>query len=271
MPDLTYLYAILPRAADLRGVDNAPVEELDIGGLCAVLSSVPAMEWGPDVIDEHVQDMGWLAPRATSHQTVVAALHNIAPSLLPLPFATLYHHRAAVGELLNAQRADLLEALERVAGADEWTLKAFQDRAVFEHHVERLSPAFAQAVEQARTAPPGRAYLLRKQLDTLRRDEAARMSTLQAGEIEDHIRGIVGDVIREPVASQAAAGARGTVDGTRAILKLALLVLRDQQQRHMSQLEDIAEHYAPLGFRFELTGPWPPYSFAAIAKESRGE
>jgi hypothetical protein len=38
----------------------------------------------------------------------------------------------------------------------------------------------------------------------------------------------------------------------------------------MSQLEDIAEHYAPLGFRFELTGPWPPYSFAAIAKESRG-
>ena len=76
MPDLTYLYAIVPRAGlvadlgtELRGVEGAPLEELDFDGLCAILSSVPAAEWGPDVIDTHVQDMDWLAPRATSPES----------------------------------------------------------------------------------------------------------------------------------------------------------------------------------------------------------
>lgn len=274
--DLTYLYAIVPLAglpevlgSDLRGVDGALIEERDLGGLCAILSHVPATEWGPDVIDVHVQDMDWLAPRATSHQTVVAALHTVAPSLLPLPFATLYHRRAAVDDLLNERRDDLIATLARLAGSDEWTLKVFLDRPVFEQQVERLSPVFAEAVEQARTAPPGKAYLLRKQLETLRRDETTRMSTAQAREIEDQIRGLVPDVIREPIAGQAAArGTAGTTEGMRAVLKLALLLQRDDRDQQMTGLEDIAEHYAALGFRFEIAGPWPPYSFATIARES---
>lgn len=276
MPDdLTYLYAIVPQPGlpatlgmDLRGVDGTLLEERDLGGLCAILSSVPASEWGPDVIDEHVQDMDWLAPRATSHQTVVATLHALAPSLLPLPFATLYRRRSAVDNLLSARRADLLATLGRLAGSNEWTLKVFLERSVFEQHVERLSPILAEAVEQARTAPPGRAYLLRKQLETLRRDEATRMSTLQAREIEDQLRGLVRDVIHEPIAGQAAArGTAGATEGMRAVLKLALLLRRDEEQQHIARLEDIAEQYTALAFRFELTGPWPPYSFATIARE----
>jgi hypothetical protein len=272
MPDLTYLYAIVPRSGllpalgDLRGVDDTLLDERDLGGLCAVLSNVPATEWGPDVIDEHVKDMDWLAPRATSHQAVVAALHKAAPSLLPLPFATLYHQRAAVDDLLNARRDDLLAALARLEGSDEWTLKVFLERSVFEQHVERLSPTFAQAVEQVRSAPPGKAYLLRKQLDTLRRDEATRMSVQQAHEIEGRIRGLPSDVIREPIAGQTT-GTRGATEGMRAVLKLALLLRRDEQDQRMAQLEAIVEQYAPLGFRFELAGPWPPYSFATIARE----
>jgi hypothetical protein len=31
--------------------------------------------------------------------------------------------------------------------------------------------------------------------------------------------------------------------------------------------ERLAERYAPLGFRFELTGPWPAYNFAAENEE----
>ena len=271
MPDLTYLYAIVPEPGllarldpEVRGVDDALLEEHDLDGLCAILSSVPASEWGPDVIDQHVQEMNWLAPRATSHQTVVAALHAVAPSLLPLPFATLYHQRAAVDRLLRTRHDDLHAALSRLTGAAEWTLKVFLERATFEAHVEHLSPAFAQAVEQARIAPPGKAYLLRKQLDTMRRDEAARMSASQADEIEARVRGIAQDLQREPLAKQAAAG---QTEGMRAVLKLALLLRRDDHDQHMQSLEQIAEHYAALGFHFELTGPWPPYSFATIAKE----
>jgi hypothetical protein len=220
------------------------------------------------VIDANVQNMDWLAPRATSHQGVVGALHTVASSLLPLPFATLYHRRDALRETLSARRQELLTLLERVAGADEWTLKVFQERAVLEQHVERLSSTFAQAAEEARTAPPGKAYLLRKQLDTLRRDEAVRMSSVHAHEIEEQMRGIASDVIREPIASATAAG-RGAPEGMRAVLKLALLLSRNGRDEHMTRIEEIAERYMPFGYRLEIAGPWPAYSFAAIAEETR--
>ena len=277
MPELTYLYAIVPQAGrpsalhvSHSGMEDMPLEALEVDGLCAILSGVPDAEWGPDVLDLHVQDMDWLAPRAMRHQALLAELHAAAPSLLPLPFATLYRQRTTIHDLLQTRRNDLLATLARLAGADEWTLKLFQDRAAFAGHVERLSPVLAQAVEQTRTAAPGKAYLLRKQLETLRRDEAARMTAAQADEIEEQIRAVSGEVIREPIAAQpAAASARDVPEGTRAVLKLTLLLPRQGRDERMAHIEEIAGRYTPQGYQFELTGPWPPYSFASMTEEGR--
>ena len=276
MSQLTYLYAIV-RAGQpddtmlgrLQGVDDAAVEELVEGSLAALYSQVSLDVWGPDVLDEHVRNMDWLAPRATQHQQVLAALQAASHSMLPLPFATLYHRRDTVRDLLCARQAELATRLERLERAEEWTLKIAQDPAVFEQHVERLSPALARAEEQSRAAPPGKAYLLRKQLETLRRSEAARVTTRQSDEIEQRVTPLVAATIREPITRQArTAGVdQGGDTATRVVLKLALLLRQDTRDSVQTQLAAIAEEFGEFGYVFELAGPWPPYSFAGVEPE----
>ena len=49
--------------------------------------------------------------------------------------------------------------------------------------------------------------------------------------------------------------------------RLAFLVQRESFEDFRAAAERLAERYTPLGFRFELTGPWPAYNFA----EGEGE
>lgn len=278
-PSLIYMYAIV-RADQpdgtvlerMQGVDDAAVEELVEGPLAALYSQVSLDVWGPEVLDEHVRNMDWLAPRATQHQQVLAALQAAGHGMLPLPFATLYHQRDTMRELLRARQAELTARLQRLERAEEWTLKIAQDPAVFEQHVERLSPALARAEEQSRVAPPGKAYLLRKQLETLRRGEAALVTTRQSDEIEQRVTPLVEASIREPISRQAGTASDDNQGdtATRLVLKLALLMRQDSRDSTLTQLAAIAEEYGEFGYVFELAGPWPPYSFAGVDSEKDG-
>ena len=120
-------------------------------------SSLPSDAWNTEALDSRVRDMEWLAPRATQHQAVLAALHAVAPSILPLPFATLYRHPDAIHALLRERQDEFSATLTRLASSEEWALRVRQDRARFEASLHTLSPALAAATEALRVAPPGKA------------------------------------------------------------------------------------------------------------------
>jgi len=253
-----------------QGVDDAAVEALVEGPLAALYSEVSLDVWGSEVLDEHVRNMDWLAPRATQHQEALAALQAAGYGILPLPFATLYHQADTVRDLLRARQAELLAGLKRLERAEEWTLKVSQDPAVFDQHVEHLSPALARAEEQSRAAPPGKAYLLRKQMETLRRGEAVQVTARQSDEIEQRVIPLVEAAIREPITRQARTATAANQQGdttTRVVLKLALLLRQETRNTMQAQLAAIADDYSDFGYVFELAGPWPPYSFAEVDPE----
>src|SRR5207247_4732268 len=78
---LRYLYAIadaraapLVGARELRGIEGAPVEPLVEGPLLAAISVVPASDYEEGPLNEHLQNMDWLTPRAAVHQDVNSRL-----------------------------------------------------------------------------------------------------------------------------------------------------------------------------------------------------
>ncbi len=279
MPELIYLYAIVPCSegptAEVKrvlGIDDAPVEGLAAGGLEALLSRVDEASWNRDALDLHVRDMQWLAPRATRHQEVLAAIHTAAPALLPLPFATLYRNPQAIRDLLTSRTQEFAAVLKQLEGAEEWTLKVYQESRRFEQQLEQLSPALAAAACGLRTAAPGKAYLLRKQLDVVRREEGVRVTSRLGDEITDRVTSLVKKAIREPLAG---ADARETssgagIPGGRLVLKLALLLERQRRADVDASLGALVAEYEPFGYHFEVTGPWPPYSFTAIRSKDTG-
>jgi hypothetical protein len=261
--DLLYVYTVLlaasPALDRLRqeavpGLDGRPVWALVEGELAAVVGGVPSAEFEEAPLNEHLRDLAWLAPRAAQHQAVNASLLEWGDALLPLSFGTVYRRPDGVLRMLRDGARDFASRLEAVRGRTEWVATLQRDAAAATAALETLSPAVRALQAEAAASAPGRAYLLRRRLADLRRDELRALDARVAGEVETQLGAWVERSVAEPMAEGAAAGA------TQA--RLSLLVTREREGALLDAAARVNATWRPRGYRLELSGPWPPYRFA---------
>ncbi len=132
--DLRYLYAVASRSADaaiaaanLRGIEGGPVETIVEGDLLGVTSVVPASDYEEAPLNERLQDLEWLAPRAASHQEVNGKLLELASAVVPLAFGAIYRDTDGIRELLRARADDFADRLRAVEGRAEWIVSIERD------------------------------------------------------------------------------------------------------------------------------------------------
>ncbi|MDT5293901.1 MAG: hypothetical protein QOJ76_781, partial [Acidobacteriota bacterium] len=104
---------------------------------------------------------------------------------------------------------------------------------------------------------------LRKKIDALRDEETRNETRRTAAEVERRLAAASDGVARLRVLKD-----EGGEQGELAA-RLAFLVRRESFDHFRAAAERLAEEFTPHGFRFELTGPWPPYNFAAVDGEER--
>ena len=231
------------------------VELVEREDLAAVACAVPLADYGEGALEARLTDAAWTATRALRHERAVEHFARRA-TVLPLRFGTIYLSRENVARMLEERRVQLRATLARLEGREEWGLNVYVERARLREQVASVSERLREMEEAAAASPPGRAYLLRKKVDTLR-DEEARAETRRAA-----------SVIESELASACDGSARLRVHKDEAgeqgdtAARLAFLVRREGFEDFRAAAERLAERYTPLGFRFELTGPWPPYNFA---------
>lgn len=270
MSEAYYLYCIGESEA-LAALDEKelppPIEpdtafvRIDGGSLSAVASAVPLADYGEEALRARLADATWVAVRAMRHERVVEHFARRA-SVVPLRFGTIYLESENVERMLGERGDELRAIIDQLRGREEWGLNVYSDRARLKEEVVSLSPLLSELSEQAAQASPGQAYLLRKKIDSLRETEARAETRRVAATIE-----------RELTEAAAAAAARlrvlkdeGGEQGELAA-KLAFLVERDRFAEFRAAAEQLAQKYEGAGFRLELTGPWPPYNFAAGGRE----
>src|SRR5512132_3014957 len=127
MSGLRYVYGIVPATvaplvdgAALTGIDDAPVRTIAEGPFAATTSELSDTEYAAETLNERIRDLDWLTPRAAAHQAVNERVLDIAGTVLPLSFGTLYRDDERVREMLREdveQRARRLVALN---GRAEW-------------------------------------------------------------------------------------------------------------------------------------------------------
>ncbi|MGK8501001.1 GvpL/GvpF family gas vesicle protein [Nocardia asiatica] len=254
-----WLYAVTSgrgRSAELgelTGVAGEPVRSVVSDDLTAVVGSVPLEVFGEQPLRRHLEDLDWLEGTARAHDAVVSALVRHGPTV-PLRLATVFLDDDRVRDLLEQRRADFAEALALVSGRTEWGVKAYGDRA-----------ALTAAVAEARAAEgsakgTGAAYLARRRAqlsaqETVERDAAERAEAI-------HTR----------LVHHAAAGRRQALTDPALSGRRDWLVLNGTYLVDDDRADDFAATVTALGaefpgIRLELTGPWPPYSFAGVERE----
>jgi hypothetical protein len=251
-PTSALLDDIVPAAIEADGALEMVIKD----DLAAVVSSVPASEYGEEALQSRLDDPTWTALRAMRHEKVVEHFARKS-SVVPLRFGTIYLERAGIEQMLSQRSVELRTIIEQLRGREEWGVNAYCDRSVLKTNITALSERLRELARQVEAATPGRSYLIQKEIEALREKEVRAEVKRVAGAIERELSNYGEAATRLRVLKD-----EGTEHGE-LIAKLAFLVDLERFGEFREAAERLAREHAPAGFQLELTGPWPAYNFAA--------
>ncbi|MDP9275188.1 MAG: GvpL/GvpF family gas vesicle protein [Chloroflexota bacterium] len=258
--ELRYLYAVANANADiaiaaagLRGIDGGRVEAVVEGALLGATTVVPAADYEAQPLNERLQDLNWLAPRAASHQDVNAKLVDLASAVIPLAFGAIYRGTEGVRELLRTRADDLADRLRAVEGRAEWIVSIEREGSD-----ALLGDATRSLEAEIVTAPSGRAFLLSTRRDEVTREERRTGDAAMAEKTWATIEAIAERVYREPLIDDP----MGT-----AIARFSVLARREREVELGDVVRRLGATGTSEGYRVRLSGPWPTYRFGGLPSE----
>lgn len=244
--------------ADLQGKGVWAVRHGDLVGF---VRSVPLSEFSEQQIQERLQDQEWLMHAVQHHHQIIAELSGQI-ALLPSTFGAVYESEDAVLESLAGNEGPLTDQLRHVTGCDEWALHLFREETGVREGVLESDPELQRMSQELESAPSGRAYLLRQQLEKRLTRAIEEQQLAVADSVLDHVekytRGIQMEEPRSGGESET-----GDVEIARA----SLLVPGEQSEAMLEALDSAAA--STPGVRVEISGPWPVYSFARTGTEEQ--
>lgn len=239
-----------PDVAGLTGVAGEPVVTAPAGSLTALVSDVDLDEFGEDAMARNLEDLDWLESVARAHHHVIETASRRLP-VLPVGLTTVYSTRDGMAEALGEREEEFLDGLALVRDRVEWGVKAYA-------RPEKPQPKPSSPAAGGKGS--GLDYLKRRreQLDTQRE---SRRDTARAA--RDAHAALAGQAIRvrlHPPQSPQLSGSDAPM-----LLNAAYLLDRADESGFPDAVAAVADAHPEL--RLELTGPWPPYSFAGEPRE----
>ncbi len=168
--------------------------------------------------------------------------------MLPLRFGTVVADEDGARRLLRTHAATARELLDRIGDAREWGIRLVRTLTAADQDPVLAGPG---ATADGLT---GTQFLARRRQATQRargRRRAPpappprRWRTALAPHTTDRLR-------------------RGGAAGSSLLLDLAYLVPAAEEAAFLAEVERLTGELTSDGLTLEVTGPWPPYSFAAL-------
>lgn len=259
---IIYLYGIVPASLSLAGaptgLDDGHLELVRRGDVAALISRLESATYPVEVVEARVGDVSWVGPRAVAHDQVLTWASEAGP-VVPLPMFTLYREAAALDGMLAEREGKLRKTLERIGGAQEYAVRLFRLDDVLSSRLAELSPKLAELDRAAQAATPGQRYLLERKAESEKAGEMRRIAGVVAQESFDALGRHASAGTRDPLPQRD--GEKGT-----AVLNAFFLVDRKSVEEFRRELTALVSKHEPNGFRYEFTGPWPPYHFVRDAE-----
>jgi len=233
-----YCYAVVPASSVVpTGITGLLASELELvchGELAVVVSTVT----------------GRLRPQRSNlaaHQRVLTEMAK-TNDVLPMSFGTLADDQAAVVRLIDEGQEPLLEALDRVGGRVEMTLRlSLAVENPFVHLIE-VDEDLRDARDRMISNPTHEAKV---NVGRLFESKLGQLREQAAETVASHLELVVVEQKENPAKSE------------KQILSLSLLVDRDKQDAFDAAIIKAAEAFDD-NYTFEISGPWPAQSFVDV-------
>jgi hypothetical protein len=240
---------------DVQGVSGSGLERIEAGGLAAAVSRVPLAEFGAEPLRENLNDLAWLERVARGHEAVLEQA-LAATTIVPLRLCTIYESEQSVREMLEREHDSLVQALDALAGRQEWGVKLIADAERLAAEARSRSAEATSLEEELGTRTGGGAYMLRRRLERHVREAADALVAELAERVHAELEAWAADAVVLPLQNSELSGHEG-----RMLLNGAYLVEAERVDGLRELVSELEERHRGLGARLELTGPWPPYNF----------
>lgn len=256
---LCYVYGVVGSKLDVEpappGIDGGKVSLIPAANMFALATSVTAADYSPDRVEALTADVNWVSERATAHDRVLTWGSDLG-AVIPLPMWTLFRDARKVKAMLEKRASELRTTFARIADGREFIVRVYVTPGVLKERLNEGSDELAALEAQAAAASPGQRYLLERKISNLRRDAGRDVTTRVAGEVFDALRAASMETVREQPVNSGAPREQG-----RAVLNASFLVASPRVVEFQRAVTEMVNRHEPSGFKFDFTGPWPPYHF----------
>ncbi len=225
------------KSANLRGIEDAPIDVLTHDDLAVAVSPIVAKKIRPQ--------RKFLA----AHQEIVTQLSKNW-SALPVAFGLIADNEDQIQHILTANRVVLAEQIARVDGQVEMSVSLrWTAENIPKYFVDRYAElAQARDAIAAGTASRDDQIEMGRTFERLLNNE--RLECTQ--KFLSGLEGITSEI---------------DVQATRQdsdVMRLACLIKREREDDFNQAIYRIAEQFSDA-FAISFNGPWPPYSFVKLA------
>jgi hypothetical protein len=262
---LCYVYGVVPAsinpATAPKGIEQGAVNLIANGDFAALATSVRADDYAPARVETLTADVDWVSERAMVHDRVLTWASDNG-SVVPFPMWTLFRDAEAVKTMLSKRSAELRQTFNRLGNGREFIVRIYVQSDTLMQNLNTHVAELRQLEAEAANASPGQKYLLQRKLEGLRRDAGRDVAGKAAAEILDSLTRCAIDTVREQPVNSGSPREQG-----RAILNASFLVAPSRLVDFQRALTSMVEKYEGSGFKFDFTGPWPPYHFVGERSE----
>ena len=266
-----YAYAVVRARAGGSGgampldgiIPGVAVEALSYRDIWVIYSAAPLSVFGQAELEQYLQEASWVRERVIAHQSVLTGLLRYY-TVLPFKFCTVYLSKDGITATLDANYATFDKTLRELEGSTEWGVKVYCDLSVFAKEVEQSSEMLRAQREALASAKPGTAYFLRKKLDQAALREAESVITRRVQEIHTQL---TQNARRALLNKAQTSSEHGHSD--EMFMNAAYLVADSNWPVFRAAIYDVLPMLKKQGITVELTGPWPPYNFAAESTQEK--
>jgi hypothetical protein len=249
---------LLPDVVVGAGLDNqTPIFLMRFQNIAAVLSKVSFEDFCGSSAESRMKDLAWLGPRVCHHEMVIERMMHHTP-VYPARFGTLFSSIESIEKLLKKHHDEVLRFLDKVLGKDEWAVKGLINQTKAK---DRLLPEVLAKQETELSSSPGIRYFQEQRIKAgLDKVLKSWLKEVCPRIVED-LKQYSSDFCERKVLTH---GGEAEND---MILNWAFLVPKSAIADFRKRIEQINTDHVQKGLVFELSGPWPPYSFSYSLSE----
>ena len=256
---LLYVYCAIGHNSDLKQfAEQETVFSIRFGELYAVCRQVTHENFSEENLKKNFSDLAWVEKQTREHIRVISLVMEQGTTV-PFKFGTVFKTKESLGVFFETYRHELTKNLEILNDKEEWSIKLFCNKELFQHHIKDMSDDIKALEAEMHDSKPGRAFIIKRKLAELMKDENHKQLSNYGQLFFEQISKLCSKTMINPLLPKEV-----TERSEDMVLNLACLVDKSNATVLVQKVEILSKEYRKAGLMPEVSGPWPAFSFIKI-------